>query len=110
MRPEAVVRIMRERLTCVTKVRNRRKRVMVPIDEYIACMDALVCALDQRDAFAARSKGTMALNGNAAPAPPPAPPAAVAGGGDPRGGARRRDDEGGRSASPRQPVMREPRL
>lgn len=110
MRPELVMLMMRERLTCVTGVRNLRKRVMVPVDEYVACMDALALALDQRDAFAARLAGTIPRDGSAATAPTIAPPTALAGGGDPRCGSARRDDEGRRAPSSRQPVMREPHL
>lgn len=110
MRPELVLLMMRERLTCVSGARNLRKRVMVPIDEYIACMDALAMALDQRDLYAARLAGTLPLHVREPSVPKPAPSAAVAGGGDPRGGARRRDDEGCRAASSRQPVVREPNL
>lgn len=54
MTPERTLEHMRERLFCISRVRQRRKVVMVPITDLMAYADALARTLDDRNEFAAR--------------------------------------------------------
>ena len=57
MSPERTLEYMRERLFAVSRMRRRRKCIMVPVDEFLVYADALARTLDDRNEFASRLRG-----------------------------------------------------
>jgi hypothetical protein len=55
--PERTLEHMRERLLCISRTRQRRKVVMVPIADLVLYADALARTLDERNEFASRVRG-----------------------------------------------------
>jgi hypothetical protein len=55
--PERTLEYMRERLYAVSKMRRKRKCIMVPVDEFLVYADALARTLDERNEFASRVRG-----------------------------------------------------